>query len=129
VDLFISLAAPRNFVVVEDPIPGGLEPVNRELATTSLADADRAEPTAADSGKTWHEFSSGRWSFYHKELKHDAVRFYSDWLAPGNYRLSYTAQAICEGKFAWLPVRAQEMYDMDVFGQGLGTTLVVTDAQ
>ncbi len=129
VDLFISLAAPRNFVVVEDPVPGGLEPVNRELATTSLADADRAEPTAADSGKTWHEFSSGRWSFYHKELKHDAVRFYSDWLAPGNYRLSYTAQAICEGRFAWLPVRAQEMYDMDVFGQGLGNSLVVTDDQ
>ncbi len=129
VDLFISLAGPRNFVVVEDPVPGGLEPVNRELATTSLADADRAEPTASDTTKVWQEFSAGRWSFYHKELKHDAARFYSDWLAPGNYRLSYTAQAICEGTFAWLPVRAQEMYDMDVFGQGLETTLVVTDGQ
>ncbi|MBI9090913.1 MAG: hypothetical protein JEZ12_16985 [Desulfobacterium sp.] len=129
VDLFISLAGPRNFVVVEDPVPGGLEPVNRELATTSVTDADRAEPTAADTTNTWHEFSAGRWSFYHKELKHDAARFYSDWLAPGNYRLSYMAQAICEGTFAWLPVRAQEMYDMDVFGQGLETTLVVTDGQ
>ncbi len=40
VDLFLSLPAPRNFLVVDDPVPGGLEPVNRDLATASTVDAD-----------------------------------------------------------------------------------------
>ena len=35
VDLYVSIPAPRYFVVVDDPVPGGLEPVNRELATSS----------------------------------------------------------------------------------------------
>ena len=39
VDLFVSLPSERYFVVVEDPVPGGLEPVNRELATSSEIDA------------------------------------------------------------------------------------------
>ncbi|PON09990.1 hypothetical protein C2W62_52495, partial [Candidatus Entotheonella serta] len=47
VDLYLSLPAPRNFVVVDDPVPGGLEPVNRQLATASNVDADKAEMTYA----------------------------------------------------------------------------------
>ena len=39
VDIFLSLPAAGNFVVVDDPIPGGLEPVNRDLATASMIDA------------------------------------------------------------------------------------------
>ena len=31
VDLFVSLPTPRHFVVVDDPVPGGLEPVNRDF--------------------------------------------------------------------------------------------------
>src|SRR5690606_32994041 len=30
VDLYVSLPTARNFVVVDDPVPGGLEPVNRD---------------------------------------------------------------------------------------------------
>src|SRR5262249_42475749 len=47
VDLYLSLPAARHFVVVDDPVPGGLEPVNRELATASPVDADAAEFQAA----------------------------------------------------------------------------------
>ena len=43
----------------------------------------------------------------------------------GNYRLSYTAQAIAEGRFTVMPVHAEEMYDPNVFGKGLPATLVV----
>jgi uncharacterized protein YfaS (alpha-2-macroglobulin family) len=42
VDLFVSLPTARNFVVVDDPVPGGLEPVDRQLATASTVDADEA---------------------------------------------------------------------------------------
>src|SRR5690606_12464533 len=39
VDLFVSLPAARHFVVVDDPVPGGLEPLNRDLANVSQVDA------------------------------------------------------------------------------------------
>ena len=43
VDLYVSLPTARNFVVVDDPVPGGLEPVNRDLATASEVDAEKGE--------------------------------------------------------------------------------------
>lgn len=122
VDLYVSLPAARNFVVVEDPVPGGLEPVSRDLATASTIDADAA---AQDNVPGVIAYGASRWSFHHRELRHDVVRFYSDHLPPGTYRLSYTAQAIAEGGFASLPPRAHEMYDPDVHGTGPARTLVV----
>lgn len=123
VDLFLSLPTARNFVVVNDPLPGGLETINLDLATASQKDAGDAL-FDKDSGSywyqhdDWHSFGFSRWSFYHKELRHDSARFYSDWLEAGNYHLSYMAQAIATGDFAAPPTRAQEMYDEDIFGLG-----------
>jgi uncharacterized protein YfaS (alpha-2-macroglobulin family) len=134
VDLYLSIPAARNFVVLDDPIPGGLEPVNRELATASTIDADKADFERAEScvwctGDDWIPYRASRWSFYHRELRHHAARFFSDYLPAGNYHLSYVAQAIAAGEFQILPVRAEEMYDPDVFGQGVPTRLEVEPAQ
>ena len=132
VDLFVELPAARNFVVVDDPVPGGLEPVNRDLATASGLDAEEGAFAAAD-GSWWHDyddwvyFRGQRWSFYHRELGHGAVRFYSDYLPPGRYRLAYTAQAIATGEFQARPAHAGEMYDLDVYGKSAAMRLVVRD--
>lgn len=133
VDLYVSAPAARNFVVVDDPVPGGLEPVNRDLATASAVDADKGAFQAA-GGAFWFKFSDwigygvSRWSFYHQEMRHDSVRFYSDYLPPGNYHLSYTAQAVATGSFAVLPAQAGEMYDPDIYGKTSGLTLHVLEA-
>lgn len=132
VDLYVSLPTLRHFVVVDDPVPGGLEPVNRDLATASTVDADKGNFKAAD-GAFWFHYGDwsyyGRYgySFYHKELRHHAARFFADYLPAGNYHLSYTAQAIAAGEFSVMPVHAEEMYDPDVFGKGLPATLVVKE--
>ena len=130
VDLFVSLPSARNFVVVDDPVPGGLEPVNRDLATASTVDA--AKGAYRPSGGSWwfrysdwSSYGVSRWSFYHQEMRHHSVRFYSDFLPAGNYHLSYTAQAIAPGEFAVLPVHAEEMYDPDVYGKGVPGQLTV----
>lgn len=130
VDLYLSLPTARNFVVVEDAVPGGLEPVNRDLANSSMVDAKKGEFEAAGGAwwfnySDWMEYSVSRWSFYHQEIRHNAVRYYSDYLPAGNYHLSYTAQAIAAGKFTVMPVHAEEMYDPDVFGKGVSEKLVV----
>ncbi|MDY0221174.1 MAG: MG2 domain-containing protein [Desulfobacterium sp.] len=119
VDLLVSPGGARNFVIVEDPVPGGLEPVNRSFATSSAVEPgmDEADP----------DFLRGQHHFYHRELTHGSVRFYSERVPPGSYRLSYTAQAISRGHFAWPAVRAMEMYDTDIFGRGVETLLVVAE--
>ena len=122
VDLYVSLPASRNYLVVNDPVPGGLEPVNRDLANESTIDADKAGGKYAGGAyyfkfRDWIGFEASRWSFYHKELRHDSARFYSEYLMPGNYHLSYTAQAIASGTFAAPATMAEEMYDPDVYGK------------
>lgn len=131
VDLYLSLPAAREYVVVDDPVPGGLEPVNRDLATTSKVDADKAGFDAAGGSiwfqfKDWVSYNVSRWSFYHQELRNNSARFYADYLPAGNYHLSYAAQAISPGTFAVMPVKAQEMYDPDVYGQGASEELRVS---
>jgi uncharacterized protein YfaS (alpha-2-macroglobulin family) len=132
VDLFLSLPGARNFVVVNDPIPGGLEPVNTDLATASTVDANKAEYTVAEASfwyekRDWLLFGSSFWSFYHKELRHDSARFYSEYLPKGNYHLSYTAQAIATGKFVVMPTHTEEMYNPDVFGETKASVLEIIE--
>jgi hypothetical protein len=134
VDLFISLPAARNFVVVADPVPGGLEPVNRDLATSSQVDADKDSGTYAGGSwwfkfGDWHAYGYSRWSFYHREVLHHSVRFYSDYLPAGNYHLSYIAQAIAPGEFYVMPLHVEEMYDPDVFGQGTPVEIKILKAE
>jgi hypothetical protein len=130
VDLFVSVPSERYFVVVEDPVPGGLEPVSRELATSSEFDAQKGESQFAPESlrgrfTDWRSFGVSRWSFYHKELRHDSARFYSERLDSGHYYLSYTAQAIAPGEFTALPSRAEEMYEPDVYGKSTPAVLKV----
>ena len=133
VDIYASLPTARHFVVIDDPVPGGLEPVNRDLANASAVDADAGEFQAAGGSwwfrfSDWHSYGASRWSFYHQELRHDAVRFYSEYLPPGNYHVSYSAQAIAVGQFSVIPTHAEEMYDPDVYGKSLPGTLNVVEA-
>jgi len=116
--------------VVQDPLPGGMETVNRDLATASTVDAaagefDRAGGSFWFKYGDWLDYGFSRWSFYHQELRHDSARFYADWIDAGNYHLSYTAQAIADGSFNAPPVTAEEMYDPDVYGRGIGRTLTI----
>jgi uncharacterized protein YfaS (alpha-2-macroglobulin family) len=132
IDVFVAVPTARHFVVVSDPVPGGLEPVNTDLATGSTVDADKARFEAA-AGSWFHEldewspFGNYFSSFYHQELSHEAARFYADYLPAGHYHLSYAAQAIATGRFTVMPSSAEEMYDPDVYGRGLPASLQVGD--
>lgn len=130
VDLFLSAPSARHFVVVDDPIPGGLEAVNADLATSSRIDAAKGAFRAANGSwfykrSDWSHYGRYFWSFYHRELRFEAARFYADYLPAGNYHLSYTAQAIAPGTFSVMPSKVEEMYDPDVYGRGLPASLVV----
>ena len=135
VDLFVMLPVERYFVVLDDPLPGGLEPVNRDLATTSELNTANDDAGSAPDGSflaafnDWQDDISGRWTFYHRELRHEAARFYSERLAAGRYHLRYQAQAIAPGEFQLLPTHAEEMYAPDVFGEGAPGRLRIKEAK
>jgi len=131
-DLFLSTPVERNFVAVRDPIPGGLEPVNSDLATNGASlKIDHLNQVAKGSffhkRSSWQGFSYSPWGFYHKQLGHDAVTFYSDFVAKGEYHLSYLAQAIATGEFLEQPVHAEEMYHPDIYGKGRSSKLLIVE--
>lgn len=131
VDLYVSLPAPRYFIVVDDPVPGGLEPVNRDLATTSEVDAAKGDQGVYAKGSLWfkhndwEEYGIDFGNFYHKELRDEAARFYADYLPVGNYHLSYVAQAIAPGEFSVMPAHVEEMYEPEVYGKSIPAALKV----
>ncbi len=93
--------SPRSFVVIDVPLPAGLEAVDHELRTTS------AVVGAPDQ--------SGPWS--HRELRDDRVLYFADALRPGMVRFQYLMRATTRGSFVVPPVRAMEMYAPEVFGR------------
>lgn len=122
VHLYVMLPGDRTFVVVNDPVPGGFEPIDTKLATSSMMDARHVDQKPAE-GTFWHkltnwvDYRAGRWTFYHQELRHDSVRFYSDYLPMANYHLNYMAQVVADGEFSALPTRAEEMYNPETYGK------------
>jgi uncharacterized protein YfaS (alpha-2-macroglobulin family) len=114
VDLDVDVPASMTYVAVDDPVPGGIEPLNPDLATTAGIDE-----TALNEGTAYP------WPFYHRELRFDAVRHYADYVGQGNYRLSWFGQAVAAGTFAVPRSHVEQMYDPDVYGNGTAARLRV----
>lgn len=118
VELTVNTPVARSFVVIDDPLPGGLEPVNPDLATASGLAAEDAEPPG----------SASPYPFYHRELRFDAVRWFADQLSAGSYRLYWVGQAVATGNFAVPVPHVEAMYDPDIFGNDLPARLIVEEA-
>ena len=127
VELDVDAPTERHYVVVSDPLPGGFEAVNRQLATamdSSPADLAGRSVLMFDAG-AWPGMSMVSGGFYHRETSFDAVRFYADTLPAGHYRLVYAAQVIAPGRFIAPAPTVREIYEPDVFGRGASQTVDV----
>jgi len=118
VELTVNTPAARSFVVVDDPLPGGLEPVNPDLATASGLAAEDAEPPG----------SASPYPFYHRELRFEAARWFADYLSAGTYQLYWIGQAVATGEFAVPVPHVEAMYDPDIFGNDVPARLIVEEA-
>jgi alpha-2-macroglobulin len=130
-DLVIVTTSPRDFVVVDDPLPAGFEAIDGHLATTSgaldvgqsngygsCADCDpEEERDQSAAGRTFFEGYSQR------ELRDDRVLFFVDHMAAGMYHYRYLARATTLGKFVLPSTRVEEMYTPETFGRN-GASLV-----
>ncbi|AKT37597.1 Ig-like domain-containing alpha-2-macroglobulin family protein [Chondromyces crocatus] len=95
----IVTPSPRHGVLLEDPLPGGLEPINPHLGSMG----SRHHHLAHDGAD-------------HRELRDDRVVWVVDTLPAGIHHFSYLARAITPGTFVTPPTRAEAMYAPDTFG-------------
>ncbi len=139
VRLRITLPAERQFVVLDDPLPAGLEAVDLSLRTSGVLVGPGATPpeqaeheeTEGESSYRWGwyygSWDDGWWSpFDHKEMRDDRVVYAATVLWPGTYSATYVARATTPGVFVRPPAHAEEMYNPAVHGRSEGGVFSVT---
>ncbi len=100
------------FVVLEDPLPAGLEAVNPSFVTESEEHQHQIEErTGNKQQKPWHGFS-------HIEMHDDRVLLFADSLTPGIHTHRYLVRALTSGTFHAPGTEIEEMYAPEVFGRG-----------
>ena len=129
----VTVPVERQFVVVEDPLPAGLEAVDLSLRTETRqgVSQDCDSYSAGDnqlSGWNWYygSWEGCYWSpFDHKELRDDRVVWVATILWPGTHTLSYLARATTPGTYKRSTAWAEEMYNPGVNGRTEGGVFVV----
>ena len=117
VTLRLSSPADRNYVVVDDALPAGLEALNAAFETT-----DQEALQNADAGQD-------RWwgSFNHTEIRDRRVLLFADFLRAGEHTYTYVARAMTPGLFVHPPAQAELMYEPSTSGRTSTGTLVVEE--
>ncbi len=119
IDVKITLILPQtmHFVMVEDPIPAGTEPMNLELETTTRR---AAGPSVKREKSPWWF-----WVPQHVEMHDERVSLFSRWMRAGTYEFHYQVRASLPGRYLVAPTVASEMYFPEVFGRTGGSAFEV----
>jgi uncharacterized protein YfaS (alpha-2-macroglobulin family) len=111
VTLRVRTPESRFLVAVSDPLPGGFEAVDPELASASI---------------DWRTADLRSASFDHVELRDARVNLFATYLHAGIHEVRYLARATTPGTFFAAAPTAEAMYEPEVSGRGSGTTITVT---
>jgi uncharacterized protein YfaS (alpha-2-macroglobulin family) len=101
-------------LVIDDPIPAGLEAIDASLKTTSsrydAPSRQRQTRSRSDAyGYSWSPIN-------HTELRDDRVALFAEVVQPGNYTYQYMVRATTAGTFLWPAARISLMYEPEQFG-------------
>jgi uncharacterized protein YfaS (alpha-2-macroglobulin family) len=121
-------------VVLDDPLPAGLEAVNAALATSArsldVTDAggagDRSNGDDSDDARANGLAYNEVW--YHREMRDDRVLTFIEHMPVGMYHFRYLARATTIGTFVVPPTRAECMYEPETFGRTAGASFEVKAA-
>ncbi|HYP19134.1 MAG TPA: Ig-like domain-containing protein [Chloroflexia bacterium] len=125
----LTITAPRTsyYVVVTDPLPGGLEGVNGSLKTTSFSERPpNARGTRLQDEGDSFGYRYRYWgAFSNVEMRDDRTLLYATRLSPGTYVYEYFARATTPGVYMSLPASAEQMYQPQVYGHSDGGVFTV----
>jgi uncharacterized protein YfaS (alpha-2-macroglobulin family) len=132
VDLLVVTADPREQVVVDDPLPAGLEAVDATFATTTQSlevtepggAGDETDERASDDEARANDRATNVTS-YHREIRDDRVLTFVEHMPAGMVHYRYLARATTFGRFVVPPTRAECMYSPEVFGRTASGTFEV----
>jgi len=120
----LTVVAPNalHYLVVDDPLPAGLEAVDQTLNTS---------PQSVDVPQeySWKDIfwrGWGWWYFSHVQRRDEKVVLSTSYLPAGTYIYTYLVRAGSAGVFRVIPTTAQEFYFPDVYGRGAGSLFTVT---
>ncbi|MCZ7546227.1 MAG: hypothetical protein M5R40_23095 [Anaerolineae bacterium] len=119
----LTIIAPNDlyYVVVEDPIPAGVEAVDTSLLTTTQV-GERPTLSRTDPLREgW-----GWWWFSHTELRDEKVVLSASWLPAGTYEYHYQVRAGLPGTYRVMPPTGYEFYFPEVYGRGAGSLFTVS---
>ncbi|MCJ7783899.1 MAG: hypothetical protein MUP41_08185, partial [Desulfobacterales bacterium] len=118
----LTVVAPNSlhYVMVDDPLPAGLEAVNQALET-SLQSISPQEIKWDDL--VYHGW--GWWYFDHIELRDEKVILSASYLPAGTYVYTYLMRVSTPGTFRTIPPTALEFYFPEVYGRGDGSLFIV----
>ncbi len=121
----VTIVAPhdRLFVLVEDFLPSGLEPINPKLRTVApeliqQLEADRRSTrleSAPEDYAPWYAWYYSPWR--HVDIRDDRLVLQASSLPRGVHEYVYYARATTPGEFIVPPAHAEESYFPEVFGR------------
>jgi uncharacterized protein YfaS (alpha-2-macroglobulin family) len=114
-----------NYVVVDDPLPGGFEGQNAKFVTSVGATSSSTSTGSRGGYDGW--WWGWYYTFSHTDLRDDRMLLFADQLPAGVYTYSYTARATTIGDFLLPPVKAEEMYEPERFGHGSSSRVTVVE--
>jgi uncharacterized protein YfaS (alpha-2-macroglobulin family) len=120
VTLTIVAPAGLSYVVVNDPLPAGLEAVDTSLKSSPTNDIPPDYDWTRISQDGW-----GWWYFPHAELRDEKLVLSANYLPGGTYTYTYRVRAMTSGVFQVIPPTAQEFYFPEVYGRGDGSMFTV----
>ena len=119
----VTIVAPYalHYLVVDDPLPAGLEAVDQSLNTS---------PQSVDVPQqySWQDIfwrGWGWWYFSHVQRRDEKVVLSTSYLPAGTYIYTYLVRAGTAGVFRVIPTTAQEFYFPEVYGRGAGSLFTV----
>ena len=109
-DITITSETRVRYVVLDVPLPAGLEGVSRTLGL-----GRRAATLGGQRG----------WWVSHEEQRPDRVVVFADDLPPGTHHHTIDLRSTSRGRFGFPPAVAEAMYMPEVYGRTVGATLEV----
>ena len=124
ISMAVTIVAPadRHHLLVEVPLPAGVEPIDSSLAT----EPDFYNMPQLDA---MNSRGAGDWTPSYIDVRDDKVALFATYLPAGAYQFTFQVRATLAGEFRVLPVHAQEMYFPDVWGRSAGELFTVRQSQ
>ncbi|ESA35730.1 large extracellular alpha-helical protein [Leptolyngbya sp. Heron Island J] len=109
VGLEIITDHPVNHVVITDPLPAGLEPIDTSFQTSTA----------------YFQPQQDSWDIGYQQLGRDRILAYADYLDTGVYTMHYLVRSVTPGTFLWPGSEVQLEYAPEEFGRAATATLDV----